>query len=120
MSISASNKRALSGIALLFVGGLGVAAPARADDTQDEIFFASLAQRGISCSSLPGCQGNQLNGLAHALCTDIGRGADPPIEVNFLISNLGFSPDQATGVVGSAIGAYCPQFLPALHQEAGN
>ncbi|ART69695.1 hypothetical protein BTO20_14820 [Mycobacterium dioxanotrophicus] len=121
MSISPCSAGALvSGIAALVVN-LSVAAPARADDTQDQIFFTSLGNRGISCRSLPGCAGNdQLLGLGHALCTDLSTSGDPVLEARSLVANQGFSVEQAAGVVGSAIGAYCPEWVPALHRAAGN
>ena len=43
---------------------------------------------------------------------------DPALEANSLIANQGFTKEQAAVVVGSAIGAYCPQFLGALRQQA--
>ena len=71
-------KRLLIGILAALAVGLGVAAPAHADDTQDQVFITSLGNRGISCSSLPGCSGNSdLLSLGHALCTDLSRTADP-------------------------------------------
>lgn len=121
MSVSPHYAGALvSGIAALVVG-LSVAAPADADDTQDQIFFTSLGNRGITCRSLPGCAGNdQLLGLGHALCTDLSTSRDPVLEARSLIANQGFSVEQAAGVVGSAIGAYCPEWVPALDRAAGN
>jgi hypothetical protein len=121
MSISPYNAGALvSGVAALVVG-LSVATPAHADDTQDQIFFTSLGNRGISCSSLPGCAGNdQLLGLGQALCIDLSKTRDPVLEANSLVANQGFTKLQAAGVVGSAIGAYCPEWVPALDQAAGN
>jgi Protein of unknown function (DUF732) len=110
----------IGGIAALVVG-LSVSTPAHADDTQDQIFLTSLGIRGISCSSLPGCPSNaDLIGLGHALCTDLSRTGDAALEARSLIANQNFSVEQAAGVVGSAIGAYCPEYLPALHQAAGN
>ncbi len=97
------------------------AATAHADDTQDQIFLTSLGNRGISCASLPGCGGNdQLLGLGQALCTDLAITKDPVLEARSLMANQGFTKEQAAGVVGSAIGAYCPQWVPVLHQAAGN
>lgn len=102
------------------MAGLGVAATAHADDTQDQIFLTSLGSRNISCASLPGCGGNdQLIGLGHALCTDLAITGDPALEANSLIANQGFTKAQAVGVVGSAIGAYCPQWVAVLHEAAG-
>src|SRR4051794_26453312 len=111
MSISSCNAGALVGGVAALVVGLSVATPAHADDTQDQIFLTSLGNRDISCSSLPGCGGNdQLLGLGQALCTDLAKTGDPVLEANSLVSNQGFSQKQAAGVVGSAIGAYCPQW----------
>ncbi|SBS79575.1 conserved exported hypothetical protein [uncultured Mycobacterium sp.] len=126
MSISPYNAGALIGSIAALVVGLSVATPARADDTQDQIFFTSLGNRGISCSSLPGCGGNdQLLGLGQALCIDLSKAGSrtpeyPVAEVNSLVTNQGFSRIQAQVVVGSAIGAYCPEWVPVLHQAAGN
>jgi hypothetical protein len=121
MSISPYNARALIGGIAALVVGLSVATPAHADDTQDQIFLTSLGIRGISCSSLPGCGGNdELLGLGRALCTDLSKTLDPALEVSWLIANQHFSKEQATVVVGSAIGAYCPEHMPALHQAAGH
>lgn len=107
-------------VASSVAAGLLVASPTHADDTQDQIFLTSLGNRGVSCASLPGCGGNdQLLGLGQALCKDMAITFDPELEANSLIVNQGFTKQQAAVVVGSAIGAYCPQFLPALHQQAG-
>jgi hypothetical protein len=112
---------ALVGGIVALVGGLSVAAPAHADDTQDQIFLTSLGTRGVSCASLPGCGGNdQLLGLGQALCVDLSKTRDPLLEANSLVANQGFSKQQAAIVVGSAIGAYCPEWVPVLHQAAGN
>ncbi|MCB0939207.1 MAG: DUF732 domain-containing protein [Mycobacterium sp.] len=106
-------------VASAVVVGLLVAPPAHADDTQDQIYLTSLGNRGVSCASLPGCGGNdQLLGLGQALCKDMAIRFDPALEANSLIANQGFTKEQAAVVVGSAIGAYCPQFLGALHQQA--
>src|ERR1041384_8151422 len=108
MSISPYTPRALIGGIAALVVGLSIAAPAHADDTQDQIFLTSLGNMGISCRSLPGCAGNdQLIGLGHALCTDLSKTADPVVEARSLVANQYFSQEQAAGVVGSAIGAYC-------------
>lgn len=121
MPISPYNARALIGGIAALVVGLSVATPAHADDTQDQIFLTSLGNRGISCSSLPGCPSNSdLIGLGHALCIDLSKTRDPELEARSLIANQGFSVEQAAGVVGSAIGAYCPEWVPVLHQAAGN
>ncbi|SCX27230.1 DUF732 domain-containing protein [Mycolicibacterium fluoranthenivorans] len=121
MAISPYDAAALIGGIAALVVGISVAAPAQADDTQDQIFLTSLGNRGISCSSLPGCQGNgQLLGLGQALCTDLSKTLDPVLEVRSLVVNQYFSKDQATVVVGSAIGAYCPEHLPALDRAAGH
>jgi hypothetical protein len=121
MSISPYNAKAWIGGITALVVGLSVAARARADDTQDQIFLTSLGNRGISCSSLPGCAGNdQLLGLGHALCTDLSKTGDPVLEANSLVANQSFTKAQAAGVVGSAIGAYCPEWVPVLHRMAGN
>jgi hypothetical protein len=121
MSTSPCNTGALVGGIATLVVGLSVATPAHADDTQDQIFFTSLGIKGISCSSLPGCSGNdQLLGLGQALCTDLSKTGDPVLEANSLVANQGFTKAQAAVVVGSAIGAYCPEWVPALHQAAGN
>lgn len=123
VSISPYKAGALvGGIAALVVGvSVSAPAPAHADDTQDQVFFTSLGNRAISCRSLPGCAGNdQLLGLGHALCTDLSISHDPVLEARSLVANQGFSTAQAAGVVGSAIGAYCPEWVPALHQAAGN
>ena len=121
MSISPCNAGALIGGIAALVVGLSVATPAHADDTQDQIFFTSLGNRGISCSSLPGCAGNdELIGLGHALCTDLSQSHNPELEARSLVANQGFTIKQAAGVVGSAIGAYCPEWVPVLHQAAGN
>lgn len=103
------------------VVGLSGATSAHADDTQDQIFLTSLGNRNISCASLPGCGGNdQLIGLGHALCTDLAITRDPLLEANSLMANQGFTKAQAAGVLGSAIGAYCPEWVPVLHQLAGS
>lgn len=103
------------------VAGLSVATPAHADDTQDQIFLTSLGNHGITCSSLPGCGGNdQLLSLGQALCTDLSKTGDPLVEANYLIAVQGFTKAQAAGVLGSAVGAYCPRWLPVLHHLAGN
>lgn len=121
MSISSYNAAALIGGIAALVVGLSVAAPAHADDTQDQIFLTSLGVRGISCSSLPGCGGNhQLLGLGQALCIDLAKTRDPELEARWLITTQGFSVEQAAGVLGSAIGAYCPEWVPVLDQAAGN
>lgn len=120
MFIPSCNAGALIGGIAALVVGLSVAAPAHADDTQDQIFLTSLGIRGVSCSSLPGCQGNdQLLGLGQSLCTDLSKTLDPALEVRSLVANQYFSKDQATTVVGSAIGAYCPEYMPALDRAAG-
>lgn len=121
MVISPHNAGALvSGIVAVAVG-LSAATPAHADDTQDQTFLTSLGNKGISCRSLSGCAGNeQLLGLGHALCTDLSATGDPVLEARSLVANQGFSVEQAAGVVGSAIGAYCPEWMPALHRAAGN
>ena len=121
MFMTQRNATALVGSMAALVVGLSAAAPAHADDTQDQIFLTSLGTRGISCASLPGCGGNgQLLGLGQALCTDLRITFDPIAEVNSLIANQNFSKQQAAVVVGSAVGAYCPEFVSALHQAAGN
>jgi len=131
MSPSPCKARALIGGIAALVVGLSVAAPAQADDTQDQIFLTSLGVRGVSCSSLPGCQGNdQLLGLGLAICTDLGvsfdpvrgwpPGLGPKAEVNYLITAQNFSEQQAVVVVGSAVGAYCKVYMPALSELAGN
>lgn len=121
MSISPYSVGALVGGIAALAAGLGLATPAHADDTQDQIFLTSLGNHGISCASLPGCGGNgQLLGLGQALCIDLAKTFDPVLEANWLVANQNFTKEQAAGVVGSAIGAYCPEHLPALHQRAGN
>lgn len=121
MSISPHNTSALIGCIAALVVGLSFAAPAYADDTQDQIFLTSLGNRGITCSSLPGCGGNdQLLDLGRAICTDLGITGDPVLEARSLVANQGFSTQQAAGVVGSAVGAYCPQWVSVLRQAAGN
>lgn len=121
MRISPYNARALIGGIATLVVGLSAATPAHADDTQDQIFLTSLGNRGITCSSLPGCGGNdQLLGLGQALCADLSLSRDPVLEANSLITNQSFTKAQAAGVVGSAVGAYCPEWVPALHQAARN
>lgn len=118
MSVSHLRVGVLIGAVLAV--GLGVATPAHADDTQDQIYLTSLGNRGISCSSLPGCGGNgQLLGLGQAICADLNVTGDPLVEATSLVANQGFSKLQAAGVVGSAIGAYCNQWVPVLHQLAG-
>lgn len=118
--MSNSRRATVIGSAALVIS-LCAAPPAHADDTQDQIFLTSLGNRGISCASLPGCPSNaDLIGLAHALCADISRTGDPALEANSLIANQNFSKQQAAVVVGSAIGAYCPEYMAALHQAAGN
>ncbi|MEI8082790.1 MAG: DUF732 domain-containing protein [Actinomycetes bacterium] len=121
MSIFPFNAKPLVGSIAVLVVGLSVATPAYADDTQDQIYLTSLGIRNISCASLPGCGGNdQLLSLGHGLCTDLSKVGDPLVEANYLMSNWGFSKAQAAGVLGSAIGAYCPEWVPVLHQAAGN
>lgn len=110
---------ALAAAALIF--GLSVATPAHADDTQDQVFLTSLGIRGVSCSSLPGCPSNSdLIGLGQALCIDLASTGDPLLEANSLVANQNFTKQQAAVVVGSAIGAYCPEWVPVLRQAAGN
>ena len=107
-------------VASAVVIGLGGAAPAYADDTRDQIYLTSLGNRNISCASLPGCQGNdQLLSLGQALCTDLNITRDPVLEMNSLIANQGFTKFQAAAVLGSAVGAYCNEWVPVLHQMAG-
>jgi hypothetical protein len=121
MAISSCTTSALIGGIAALVVGISVAAPAHADDTQDQIFLTSLGNRGITCSALPGCAGNdQLLGLGRAICTDLGISGDPVSVARSLVANQGFSTQQAAGVVGSAVGAYCNQWVSVLRQAAGN
>lgn len=107
--------------AAALVFGLGVAAPAHADDTQDQVFLTSLGIRGVSCSSLPGCPSSaDLIGLGQAVCADLASTGDPLLEANSLVANQNFTKEQAAVVVGSAIGAYCPEWVRVLRQAAGN
>lgn len=120
MAFSLGKAGALIGSVAALAAGLGVAAPAHADDTQDQIFLTSLGVRNVSCASLPGCGGNdQLIGLGQALCADLALTRDPIVEANYLISQQGFTKFQAAAVLGSAVGAYCPEWVPVLDQMAG-
>ncbi len=103
MAFSLGNAGALIGSVAVLAAGLGVAAPAHADDTQDQIFLTSLGNRNISCASLPGCGGNdQLLSLGQALCADLAITRDPLVQANYLISQQGFTKFQAAVVLGSA------------------
>jgi hypothetical protein len=42
------------------------------------------------------------------------------LEANSLVANQNFTKEQAVVVDGSAIGAYCPEWVPVLRQAAGN
>ena len=100
----------IGGVTALFVG-LSAAAPAHADDVQDQIFLTSLKNSGISCSSLPNCKGDgPLISLGRAICAVLPESGDPAAEAKDLVAVYGFTKAQAAGVVRSAIGAYCPQW----------
>ena len=119
-ALTDSNSAVIALVSAAVVGALMVAAPAHADDTQDQIFLTSLEIRNISCASLPGCGGNdQLLSLGQALCIDLGKTRDPLVEANWLMTQQGFTKFQAAAVLGSAVGAYCPEWVPVLDQMAG-
>lgn len=92
----------------VLVASVALAAPARADDT-DQAFLAELGKAGINYSS-----SDQAVTAGKTVCSmkDNGTSNDDVVS-NLTDKNPGFSTEKATKFATIATNAYCPQ-------DAGN
>ncbi len=104
-----SAKRTLAALPLL---GAALSVPFAHADSTDDAFIKTLAKVGVSCAAFDNCHGMGNAGLiqlGHSICAEFrdGRSASD-VFAGLMKSNV--TSDQAQGLMGASVGAYCPEY----------
>lgn len=95
---------------VLCVTALGLAAPASADQTDDE-FVATLKKHAIAFANR-----DAAIAAGHRVCTGLDADQTPTNLILSLVKDTDLSAHEAGYFFGAAVTSYCPQYRPDIPQ----